>query len=140
MTTASSSYVPCHAHQPRGKRPWCPTCDTDLHLEVESPAVPGRQDDTLVVAVLCSKCGRSRVLDTTAEHVAALAAHLAKPKDMIHNSGGYSPCPEPTRPPASLAATTLRTLPGGGIGPVGLDVLDAQSFTAGAPFQVELPC
>lgn len=74
MTTASSSYIPRDAHPPRGKRPWCPKCDTDLHLKVESPTVPGRQAGTLAVAVLCSNCRRSRVLDTTAEHLAALSA------------------------------------------------------------------
>ena len=78
MTTTSSSYVPRGMHEPRGERPWCPTCDTDLHLEVESPTVSGRQAGTLAVAVLCSNCRRSRVLDTTAEHLAALSAQPAR--------------------------------------------------------------
>ena len=77
MTTASSSYVPRGAHQPRGKRPWCPTCDTDLHLKLDSPAVPGRQKGALGVAVLCYGCRRSRVVDTTEEHLAALSARPA---------------------------------------------------------------
>lgn len=74
MTTTSSSYVPRGMHEPRGERPWCPTCDTDLHLELDSPSVPGRKAGTLAVAVLCSSCRRSRVVNTTAEHLAALSA------------------------------------------------------------------
>lgn len=84
VTITSSSYVPRDTHQPRGKRPWCPTCDTDLHLEVESPTVPGRQAGTLAVAVLCSNCRRSRVLDTTAEHLAALSAQRTRGCPLPH--------------------------------------------------------
>lgn len=82
--SASSSYFPRHVHQPKGKRPWCPTCDTDLYLEVESPAVSGRQAGTLAVAVLCSNCGGSRVLDTTAEHLATLSALPAIASPLPH--------------------------------------------------------
>jgi hypothetical protein len=54
-------------------------CDTDAHLLVESPAVPGRLAGILAVAVNCSMCRRSRVLETTAEYIAALpSAHPAK--------------------------------------------------------------
>ena len=76
MTTSLSSYVPRDKDQPRGKRPWCPTCDTDLHLQVASPSVSGRQEGTLAVAVCCPKCHRSRVLDTTAVHLATLSGQL----------------------------------------------------------------
>ncbi|WP_146069196.1 hypothetical protein [Arthrobacter sp. ZGTC412] len=74
MTTASNSYIPWDVHQPRGKRPWCANCDTDQHLAVEFPAVMGRRAGTLAVAVICSQCRQSRVLDTTADHLAALPA------------------------------------------------------------------
>jgi hypothetical protein len=77
-TPAAGNYIPRHAHQPRGKRPWCPTCDNDVHLEIASPTVSGPQVGTLTVAVLCSNCRRSRVLDTTAEHLAALPAELVR--------------------------------------------------------------
>jgi hypothetical protein len=72
MTTNTHSYVPRDVYQPRGKRPWCTNCDTDVHLLVESPPVTGRRAGTLAVAVHCSQCRASRVLDTTADHVAAL--------------------------------------------------------------------
>ncbi|WP_146069257.1 hypothetical protein [Arthrobacter sp. ZGTC412] len=72
MTTPSSSYVPWDVHQPRGKRPWCANCDTDQHLLVEFPAVTGKRAGTLAVAVGRSQCRHSRVLDTTAGHVAVL--------------------------------------------------------------------
>ncbi|MDQ1052942.1 RNase P subunit RPR2 [Arthrobacter sp. SORGH_AS 212] len=77
-TAPTGSYIPRHAHQPRGKRLWCPTCDNDLHLEVESPTISGRQEDTLAVAILCPNCHKSRVLDTTAEHLAALPTGHAR--------------------------------------------------------------
>ena len=73
MTTTTHSYIPRDVHQSRGQHPWCPTCDTDRHLFVESPAVPTRQADTLAVAIRCSKYHRSKVLETTAAHLAALA-------------------------------------------------------------------
>ena len=74
MSTTTNSYVPRDVHQPRGKQPWCPQCDTDLHLQLESPAVASRREGTLAVAVHCSQCRHSRVLETTAEHVAVLPA------------------------------------------------------------------
>lgn len=131
--------MPSHADQPKGKRPWCPNCDTDLHLKVESPAVPGRQPDALAVAVRCAECRRSRVLDTTAEHLAALATYLTKRVDTLHHSGDFPHCGEPTPPPASLAAATLRTLPRGGTGPVDMDILDATTVVAGRASRWTVP-
>lgn len=77
LTTASYSYVPWELHQPRGKHPWCANCDTDLHLVVEFPAVKGRRAGSLAAAVHCSQCCVSRVLDTTADHLAALPTRSA---------------------------------------------------------------
>ncbi|MFB9404969.1 hypothetical protein [Pseudarthrobacter polychromogenes] len=77
MTTpAATSYVPREMHQPRGKRPWCANCDTDLHLVVEFPGITGRKAGSIAVAVHCSQCSISRVLDTTLDHVAALPSRL----------------------------------------------------------------
>lgn len=75
---AATSYVPRHVHQPRGKRPWCATCDTDLHLMVEFPGVGGKAG-SFAVAVYCSQCCVSRVLDTTMDHVAALPSRFKPP-------------------------------------------------------------
>ncbi|MET1085920.1 MAG: hypothetical protein ABWY04_02170 [Arthrobacter sp.] len=41
---------------------------------VESPAITGMQAGSFAVAVHCSQCRVSRVLDTTMDHVAALPA------------------------------------------------------------------
>jgi hypothetical protein len=70
MTSTTGTYVPWDVHQPRGKSPWCAHCDTDVHLVVEFPAVGGRRSGTLAVAVHRSQCNFSRVMDTTAAHVA----------------------------------------------------------------------
>ncbi|MDP9696798.1 UNVERIFIED_ORG: hypothetical protein J2X79_004381 [Arthrobacter globiformis] len=55
MTMAPNSYLPRDENQPRGKRPWSAECDTDLHLIIKSPAVPGRPAGSLPVAFRCSK-------------------------------------------------------------------------------------
>ncbi len=38
MSAILSTYLPLDTHQPRGKQPWCATCDTDL--EMGSPQTP----------------------------------------------------------------------------------------------------
>jgi hypothetical protein len=111
VTTTSNSYVPRDMYQPRGKRPWCAECDTDLHLTAESPAVRGRRTGTLVVAVHCSKCRQSRVLDTTEEHLGALPALSANQEGLVHQDDGYFHCGEPMFLPGPRAETTLRTFP-----------------------------
>jgi hypothetical protein len=75
------SYIPADRHQPHGKRPWCPDCDTNLHLVVESPAVMGRRYGSIAVAVRCRNCRQSRVLDTTAQHLAVLPVLTAQQED-----------------------------------------------------------
>lgn len=86
VTQASNSYVPRHTLQPHGKRPWCAHCDTDFHLFVDSPPVLNPRASTVAVAIHCSQCRHSRVLETTAEHVAALPAHTPIP----HETQGIS--------------------------------------------------
>ncbi len=86
LTSLTDTYVPWDVHQPRGKRPWCASCDTDLHLVAEFPAVRGRQSGTLAVAVRCSQCRFSRVVDTTADHVAALPGLSFEPRTEQRNT------------------------------------------------------
>ena len=74
MAGTPGSYTPLAVHQPRGQQPWCAGCDTDLHLVLESPAIPGRVTGTVAAALRCSNCRQSRVFDTTAQHLAALTA------------------------------------------------------------------
>jgi hypothetical protein len=77
MTATSNTYIPRDAHQPRGKQPWCAGCDTDVFLSVESPAITDPQTGILAVALFCSNCSLSRVVDTTAEHIGALPPRSA---------------------------------------------------------------
>jgi hypothetical protein len=89
MTTTSNTYIPRNAHQPRGKQPWCPGCDTDVHLLVESPAVTDGRTGILAVALHCSKCRVSRVVDTTAEYIATVPARSASEhEDLAPRSEG----------------------------------------------------
>ncbi|MDQ0618626.1 hypothetical protein [Arthrobacter globiformis] len=141
MTATSNSYIPRDAHQPRGKNPWCANCDTDRHLVAESPAVTGRQAGTLVVAVHCSNCRRSRVLDTTEEHLTALPRYSAREEGLVQRSDSYFHCGEPmflTRP---RAETTLRAF----FGRPGLAVnslatyFSTEVLRCRGGFQIELP-
>jgi hypothetical protein len=91
MTTASHTYIPRGAHQPRGKHPWCAACDTEVHLLIESEAITDGRTGILAVALHCSKCRMSRVFDTSAEYIATVPPRLAsKPEDPVHRSEGYS--------------------------------------------------
>ncbi|MDQ0029034.1 hypothetical protein [Arthrobacter bambusae] len=95
MSTISSTYFPRDAQQPRGKQPWCATCDTDLHLVVDSIAIMDRISDTLAVAFSCAGCGGSRVLSTTAGFVAAVLARSSNNNDVLHLGAEYIHCGEP---------------------------------------------
>ena len=94
MIMAPNSYLPATKIS-HSETPWCAECDTDLHLVIESPAVPGRLAGSLAVAVHCSKCRQSRVLDTTEELLAALPVLAAKQGNLVHRDTGYFHCGEP---------------------------------------------
>ncbi|GAB2709878.1 hypothetical protein ACX801_12500 [Arthrobacter bambusae] len=126
MSTISDTYLPRDAHQPRGMQPWCQTCDTDLHLVVDSIAIMDRRTETLAAAFTCAQCGGSRVLSTTAGHVAAVLARSTTNEDVLNLGTEYIHCGEPMSPtdpdlrssltplstqprPADLLSTYLRT-------------------------------
>jgi hypothetical protein len=112
MSTPSNTYIPRDAHQPRGKRPWCAACDTDIHLSVESPVVTDRPTGILAVALHCSNCRQSRVFDTTEEHVATFPSRSGLHGNLVHQSGGYFHCGEVMTPPNQRAEATVVTFPG----------------------------
>lgn len=74
METSSCSYLPRGVHQPRGSQPWCPDCDTDLHLLVDSVVVLDARQNSLAAAFSCARCQGSRVLATTQDFVALVLA------------------------------------------------------------------
>ncbi|MFF2299671.1 hypothetical protein [Arthrobacter sp. NPDC058127] len=98
MSTISDTYLPRDSHQPRGKQPWCQTCETDLHLVVDSIAIMDRSTETLAVAFTCAQCGGSRVLSTTAGYVAAVLARTTTNEDVLHLGAEYIHCGEPMSP------------------------------------------
>ncbi|MEV8146969.1 hypothetical protein AB0O52_02330 [Arthrobacter sp. NPDC080073] len=98
MSTISSTYLPLDAHQPRGKQPWCVTCDTDVHLVVDSITMMDRRSETLAAAFNCAKCGGARVLSTTAAFVAAVLARSTANTDVLHLGAEYIHCGEPMTP------------------------------------------
>jgi hypothetical protein len=72
----SGSYVPQDRYQPRGSRPWCPTCDSDEHLSVGTVTVLNCRQQTLAAVVDCAGCHGSWVLATTASFVTAQSRRL----------------------------------------------------------------
>ena len=93
-------YMPRDAHQPRGRRLWCPTCDTDRHLLLDSDTTLNEQQDPLAAAITCTRCRRSRVLATTAAFVAALPERNEDNNDVMHREAAYVHCQEPMSPVA----------------------------------------
>jgi hypothetical protein len=114
LSTTANTYLPRDAHQPRGSRPWCATCDTDLHLAVDSITVMDRRRETLAVAFNCTNCGGSRVLSTTPGFVAAILARSTNNDDVVHLGAQYIHCGEPmspTDPDLRNSHTPLSTQP-----------------------------
>ena len=140
VDTASSTYVPQDAHQPRGNQPWCAACDTDQHLIVDSLTVMDPQRETLAAGVNCTRCGSSRVLSTTAVLVAAILARSATAEDVMHLGTDYIHCGEPMNPadPAATAARKPITT-----GPMAADFLGAYLRTrvlqCRCGFQMQIP-
>jgi hypothetical protein len=140
MTTPLSTYIPRDAHQPRGKRPWCAACDTDIHLSVESPVITDRQTGVLAVALHCSHCRQSRVFDTTEEHVAVFPPRSGQHGNLVHESGGYFHCGEVMTPPGPRAESTVVTFPGQpGLTDTLAAYLATKVLRCRCGFQMELP-
>ena len=95
MTITSHTYLPRDAHQPRGRRPWCATCDTDRHLLVDSVTMMNPQQETLAAAISCTNCSRSRVVATTAAFVSATPARNGNKGGGVHRDTAYLHGQEP---------------------------------------------
>ena len=53
MSAILSTYLPLDTHQPRGKQPWCATCDTDLEMgSSQTPLCTQQQPTDLLEAYL----------------------------------------------------------------------------------------
>ena len=94
MTITSSTYLPRDAHQPRGRRPWCATCETDRHLLVDSVTTMNTQREILAAAISCTNCGSSHVVATTAAFLAAIPGPN-RASGAVHRDDTYSHCQEP---------------------------------------------
>ncbi|RKR12743.1 hypothetical protein [Arthrobacter oryzae] len=95
MTITSNTYLPRDAHQPRGRRPWCATCDTDRHLLVDSVAMMNLQQETLAAAISCTKCGNSHVMATTAALLATIPGRTGNAGAAVPRDDAYRHCQEP---------------------------------------------
>jgi hypothetical protein len=140
MTTLTHAPPTHGAQQPRGQRPWCTACDTDLHLVVDSITVLDDWEDTLNVALNCEECGGHRVLYTTPRFVAAILARSTTDDDVVHLGAQYIHCGEPM-PPHDPTLRSSRT-------PVSTDMpagdfleayLRARVLRCRCGFQIEVP-
>jgi hypothetical protein len=140
VDTASSTYLPRDAHQPRGNKPWCAACNTDRHLLVDSITVMDPRQETLAAAVNCTRCGSYYVLSTTPVFVAVILARSATADDVMHLGTEYIHCGEPMSPadPETTAAHKPITT-----GPMVADFLGAYLRTrvlqCRCGFQMEIP-
>lgn len=98
MTTTSDTYLPRDAHQPRGSRPWCETCNSDRHLLVDSATMMDPQEEILAAAISCTNWGSSRVVATTAAFAAAIPERSDSSGDLLHRDAAYVHCQEPMTP------------------------------------------
>ena len=83
--------MPRDAHQPRGRRPWCATCDTDQHLLADAVTTLDLIQETLAAAVSCARCGGSSVLATTAAFLAGIRAGAGQDRATAANCNGAAP-------------------------------------------------
>ena len=98
MSTTSPTYRPRDAHPPRGRRLWCPTCNTDRHLLLDSVTTLDEQQEILAAAITCTRCHRSRVLATTAVFVEALPERNEDNNEVMHRGAAFIHCQEPMSP------------------------------------------
>jgi hypothetical protein len=83
MAVRSGTYRPVRAHQPRGGHPWCAGCHSDKHLLADSLATLDAREQTIALAVTCTRCGDSRVLATTSILAAGLVAAVGIGRDVL---------------------------------------------------------
>jgi hypothetical protein len=144
MAIAPNSYAPRHRNQPRAKRPRSAGCDTTRTCSSASTPGPlqAYKQGSLAVAVHCSKCRRSRVLQTDREHLAALPSTVVTNRDLVHRDNGYFHCGKPVVGPGSQVETTLRTFPAddqAGPGESLASYLATRVLRCRCGFQMELP-
>ncbi|MGO4229228.1 hypothetical protein AB4Y72_10195 [Arthrobacter sp. YAF34] len=115
MTTASNTYLPRDAHQPRGRRPWCAACATDRHVLVDSVTVMNLQQETLAAAISCTKCGSAHVMATTAALLASIPGRNGNTAGAALRDATYRHCQEPMSavdPERRSAQRPVSTYPG----------------------------
>ena len=95
MSITSNTYLPRDAHQPRGRRPWCASCDTDRHLTADSVTMMNPRQETLAAAISCTQCGNSHVVATTAAFLAAIPGWDGDSGGSVRRDDAYRHCQEP---------------------------------------------
>lgn len=135
MTITSGTYRPVSAHQPRGGRPWCANCHTDKYLAAGFTTDLDAREQSLAVAVTCTQCGESRVLETTRAFAGALLsraeAHSAAPET-------YSR-PVHCKEPMSLVDPALQDLGSDGPSDNSVDAAHPGVLRCRCGFQMDAP-
>jgi hypothetical protein len=134
MTIACASCVSGDGNQPRGKRSSWEGCEADLRTDFPAGA--------LTLAIRCSTCRQSGVLETGGDHRAALPTTVVTQRDLAHRDNEYFHCGEPMVVPGSRVETTLRTFPAddqAGPGESLASYLATRVLRCRCGFQMELP-
>ena len=135
MTMTSGTYRPVSAHQPRGGRPWCANCHTDKYLAAGSVTVLDAREQSLAVAVTCTQCGHSRVLETTR----AFAAELARGAEAPGAAFEKYPRPVHCKEPMSLVHLALQDLGSEGPAADSADAAPPSMLRCRCGFQMDVP-
>ncbi|MFI2565140.1 hypothetical protein [Paenarthrobacter sp. NPDC018779] len=98
MPAQPASRVPDEAHQPPDERLWCPRCNTDQHLLVDSiqshyPPAPNRVD----VSYQCVECRYTYEQLASVQRVAAILNRPSSSQGVLQFGGQFLHCGNPMK-------------------------------------------
>lgn len=96
MSTISPHRKPARSNGPRGHRLWCPRCDTDDHLVIESiQALQPPKAGLVAAAYTCGNCGYFYSHTATVAQVATVLNRPGAESGILQFGGAYLHCGEP---------------------------------------------
>jgi hypothetical protein len=96
MSTISNAPLPGGMHRPSGDRLWCPECQTDEHLIVESiEALHPPQEGLVDVSYTCVECDYFYAHAASVHDVAAVLNRHGQVMGVLQFGGEYLHCGTP---------------------------------------------
>lgn len=141
MSTVSRSGKPSGAQVPRGHRLWCTTCDTDMHLAIETVQALAPPKGSLVdVAYTCVECSFFYAHPATLSQLALVLRRPNPGTGLLQCAGLYFHCGRPMRTIRSAVGTIFSSVPVGdsfdGFPEVSIPT---RLLRCGCGFQIEIP-